>query len=486
MDAELLQQVRDDEVLCEVPSAGVAAPVFYDGADASSSAFAYAAGRLRSLDRDDSAIAAAWAARFVRRSCGPDAVAAYDDAGAWTKGMGEAFSLGFVAFLRGSAWGRTWPEPAESWRTHVASTIAACKDGDGGPELLAALDDAILGVFGRLVRKAAADGALPFGAPNTIARGPYGEPNLRNLAASTTGSGSRQRKGSIVVGEQPKETSGADTATPMFSGIDGASPRRLGPALVVVAAGLVAASLCMWALYAFALRPGERDALTAARDTLEKVRAERYSDLYQQGSERLRREKWSDFAARLGELEHLGKLTTADVPTQVAVSRDTELGRTATVSYEASGTFGDARLAFRYVDVGFSGEWRLAELTVEQHPDVVDPPYPATDEGADALARRLLYAFQVKDFDRVSQILSSTEGRDRLESFRDKLLGDGHITLVERLSIDSQTISGVEVRVATYEIETNREHRSGTIVVYLTNENGSWLTRGVESKITYR
>jgi len=104
---------------------------------------------------------------------------------------------------------------------------------------------------------------------------------------------------------------------------------------------------------------------------------------------------------------------------------------------------------------------------------------------ADAFARRFIYALEVSDYDTIDTLFPSNESRERVVKFRENLLGDGHVTLVDRLSLESKAAEGERpaFRLASYRVETSREHRAGTFIFYLSDEAGSWTCRGVEASM---
>lgn len=483
MNGEPIRQRRDGTTLCTLPTGLNRAATFLPGADATSAAFAFAAAARPMLPRDDDAIAAAWTARTVRRIAGPDAVSDYDAHGSWTVPMDEAFAHGFVAFLRGAAWGAPWPPNIAGLRTQLASTMAACPDGAEGLAVAAGLDEPIRALFGRLVAQASSRGVLPFTAPVVAPQRPYGEPEPGSTDAAAAPA---IRKASSTVG--PAASGGSERPEPAigFASLDQSSPRRFGVAVAVVVAGLLLAGVATVVLYFTALRPGRDDAARAAEATIEQLRNRQMARIYDGGAAVLRRERWPDFAARVTQPEQLGKLLDARASEPPRIERIPGVGRTAHVTYDATYVFGTASIGCRYVDVGFSGEWRLAELDVTVRPDVTEPPYPATPEGADLMARRILYAFQNHEYDAIDEILPSPEGQDRAVQFRNTLIGDGYITKVERTSLADGMVGPLPVQVATYTIETSREQRSGTLALKLVRNGGSWKAVAFETLMSFR
>lgn len=483
MNGEPIRQRRDGVTLCTVSPGTGRDSTFLPGADASSSAFAFAAKLRPSLDRDDDAIAAACAARAVRRGLGPDAVRTYDERGAWSVSMDEAFANGFVAFLRGAAWGGPWPPEAAHWRTQLAAAIASCPDGVEGREAAAALDDPTRALYSRLVVLASKLGALPFVAPDAVVQSPYAEPADGVVPATF-------RKQSSTVGPTTERGSNDPLPKPApavgFSTLDEPRPQRFLVPALLVAAGLGFIVLVVGVLYATVLRPGPEDAVRAADATIEQVRSREFSKIYDNGSAVLRRERWPEFGARIKRPETLGKMLEIESQGPARIDRIAGIGRTATVLYDVKHVFGTSSFVCRYVDVGFVGEWKLAELELTVRPDVADPPFPATADGADALARRVLYAFQQSDFATIESLVPGIDDRERVESFRNTLLGDGFITKIERTAFAEEEVKGLMVQAATYTIETNRDQRSGTLKLLLVRDALQWKVGGMETHMSFR
>lgn len=483
MTGEPIRQRRDGTTLCTVDPGPGRGPTFLPGADASSSAFAFAAKLRPSLDRDDDAIAAAWAARAVRRGIGADAVRAYDERGAWSLPMDEAFANGFVAFLRGSAWGGPWPPEAAHWRTQLAAAMASCPDGVEGREAAAALDDTIRALYSRLVVLATKLGALPFAAPEVVPLRPYVDP-VDGSAPATF------RKQSSTVGPATERGTGETQPKPApavgFSTLDEPRPQRFLVPALLVAGGLGLVVLVVGILYVTVLRPGPADAMRAADATIEQLRSREFSKIYDNGSAILRRERWPEFGARVKRPEALGKMLEVEPQGPARIDRIPGIGRTATVLYDVKHVFGTTSLVCRYVDIGFVGEWKLSELELTVRPEVADPPFPATQEGADALARRVLFAFQQSDYGTIESLVPGIDDRKRVESFRNTLLGDGFITKIEQTGFVEEEVKGIVVQAATYTIETNRDQRSGTLKLLLVRDGLKWKVGGMETKMSFR
>lgn len=487
MNDSRVRQRRDGTALCIVASGAGREVEFLPGADASSTAFAFAARLRRSLDRDDDAIASAWAARVVRRGGAAQSVRDYDEHGAWSTEMEEAFAHGFVALLRGAAWGGPWPPEAAPWRTQLAAAMASCPEGIEGRTAANALDDSSRALFIRLVALASRLGALPFTAPEIGTHRPYAEPGADAVPAT-------YRKQTVTVGPPP-DSAVADSAFAQpgarpapavgFGPVEESRPFRFVVPALVVALGLTVAAAVVATLYFTILRPGAADAAKAADTTIAQLREREFARIYDNGAPMLRREKWPEFGARVKRPESLGKMVEVSAKGEPRIDRTAGTGRMATVEYEARHVFGTSSIVCSYLDVGFSGEWKLAGFELSVRPEVAEPPYAATPEGADALARRLLYAFQQSDFETVDRICPGIENDGKVESFRDTLLGDGFITTVERTAFAEERVQGLVVQAATYTMETNRDRRSGTLKLYLLRDGSNWKVGGMQTKMSW-
>lgn len=483
MSDEPIRQRRDGLTLCTVDAGAGREPTFLPGADASSSAFGFAAKLRRSLDRDDDAIAAAWAARVVRRGLGAESVRAYDEHGAWSLPMEEAFANGFTAFLRGAAWGGPWPPDAAQWRTQLAASMASCRDGVESREASAALDDPMRALYSRLVVLASKLGALPFVAPEIGPLRPYAEP-AEGAAPATF------RKQSAQVGPSSGTEAAGHAIRPGpavgFSTLDEPRPQRFLVPALLVGLGLALVIVVVGALYFTVFRPGSADASRAADVTMEQLRSREFSRIYDTGSAVLRRERWPEFGARVKRPESLGKMLDVEVQGEPRIDRIPGIGRTATILCDAKHVFGSTSFVCRYVDVGFVGEWKLAEFDVTVRPEVPDPPFTDSPDGADALAKRVLFAFQQSDYATIDTLIPGIDDRERVESFRNTLLGDGFITKIERTGYGEEQVKGILVQAATYTIETNRDHRSGTLKLLLVRDGSNWKVGGMETNMSFR
>ncbi len=465
-------------MLCEVPLGGIRTVTWHDGADQTSTAFAFAATARPMLTRDDSAIAAGWSARVVRRHQGAEAVRSYDETGAWTPAMEEAFAYGFVAFLRTAAWNRNWPVVFDWWRTQVSAMMAACPPGDEPQGLETQLDDAISALYGRVVGIADARGALPFPAPASSRPGPGDN-------APAVGPDVRVRRRSTVIGEQTAAAVPPETHGPaMFSDLDQAAPRRLGPAVMIVGFALGVLLLGAVGMYFTVLRPSRQAATRAAETTITQLKDRKLGQLYEGASATLRQEKWVDFVARISDVTKLGKILETKM-SDATIARDPRLGRAATVTCEAECLFGHATIVCTYSDVGFSGRWLLADVQTDVRRAVTEPPYAATDDGADALARRFVYAFQNEDYATITRLIANDEGEDKLKSFRESLIGDGYVTVLERTGVDDVDYGGVVVHAVSYDVETSREQRNGLLKFFLRNDGDNWAVVGVETNMRF-
>ncbi|MBK6427452.1 MAG: hypothetical protein IPF82_14995 [Blastocatellia bacterium] len=483
MTDESIRQRRDGTVLCVIEAGFGREAEFLPSADASSSAFAFAARLRPSLSRDDDAIAAAWAARAARRALGNDGVREYDERGTWTRPMDEAFAHGFVAFLRGAAWGGPWPPEAANWRTQLAATMASCPDGHEGREVAQALDDPVRALYGRLVVLAAKLGALPFGSPELAPHRPYADPE-------SAGGPATFRKQSSTVGPSGESSAASSSERPApavgFSTLDEPRPQRFLVPALVVAAVLVLVIGTVGVLYFTVFRPSARDAERASEATIEQLRSREFSKIYDNGSAFLRRERWPEFGARVKRPESLGKMLEVTQQGPARIDRVPGFGRTATVNCDATYVFGNVSFICRYVDVGFVGEWRLAEFDAAVRPEFAEPPFEATPDGADALARRVLFAFQQSDYATIESLIPGIKDRERIQSFRNTLLGDGFITKFERTSLAEEEVNGIVVQAATYTIETNRDKRSGTLKFLLVRDALQWRVGGMETNMSFR
>ena len=98
----------------------------------------------------------------------------------------------------------------------------------------------------------------------------------------------------------------------------------------------------------------------------------------------------------------------------------------------------------------------------------------------------MLYAFQQSDFATIETLVPGIDDRERVESFRNTLLGDGFITKIERTAYAEEEVKGLLVQAATYTIETNRDQRSGTLKLLLVRDALQWKVGGMETKMSFR
>lgn len=228
--------------------------------------------------------------------------------------------------------------------------------------------------------------------------------------------------------------------------------------------------------------PDDGEVEAAASEVVERLEARDYAAIYEESSPEFKAgNPKADFAEKMEALESVGKLL--EVRRSGAPRfRDEGGARLATVPYEVGFALGEGplELTFRGDD---AGEWRLDFYSYDVTASTYDPPYPATETGADRLAHRFLFLWQNRRYDDIRRIMPLDEEAQKVEEFLSRLEPAGDLLTIERTAFGSTRRGGTVSATADYGLTF--ENGKGYITFTLEERGEEWAIDAVRYDVEY-
>jgi hypothetical protein len=249
-------------------------------------------------------------------------------------------------------------------------------------------------------------------------------------------------------------------------------------ALVVGCLWLAAVAGCGDGVVSMAPEPAR--AVSAARGVVDLLEARDYDAIYDAASPELREANTREaFAERLRPLESFGKLERAE---QVGGIGPGQSGDTLTVPFDVRYVLGEGRLEVALRADPASGAWRLTGLSYDVGAATFDPPYPATQDGADKLAHRFMFLWQTRRYDDLTRILK-LGGESRVRGFLARLEAAGPLLTMERKAYHAARSNGGPAIRLSYDLTF--ANGKGYVDFTLVDVGAEWRIDDVKYDVEY-
>jgi hypothetical protein len=141
---------------------------------------------------------------------------------------------------------------------------------------------------------------------------------------------------------------------------------------------------------------------------------------------------------------------------------------------------GTIELTFR----GRDGKWRLDHYGYDVGATTYDPPYPATEDGADKLAHRFMFLWQNRRYDDLARIMPISEDAGEVREFLARLEPAGDFLTLKRASFGSFRRAGA--LGATADFNLRFEHGRGFVVFTLLERDEQWTIDKIKYDVEYQ
>lgn len=229
--------------------------------------------------------------------------------------------------------------------------------------------------------------------------------------------------------------------------------------------------------------PGPVEIGAAVESTMERIATRDYAAIYDQASSEFRdANPKEDFLQKMQALETLGKLVDWEVKGES--SRRSDNGaEIATVPVSTTYVLGEGP-----IDLTFrrdtNGAWRLDFYRYDVAATTYDPPYPASETGADRLAHRFMFLWQSRRYDDLAKIMPLDAESGEVRDFLAKMEPAGDLLTMKRKGFSSTRKSGTLTAKADYNLRFERGR--GFIVFTLEQQGEEWAIDAIKYDVEYQ
>jgi hypothetical protein len=244
-------------------------------------------------------------------------------------------------------------------------------------------------------------------------------------------------------------------------------------------------AILVLALSAVGCGPAENGEVPdAAQQIFDLLRERRYDAIYDGAAVSFRKSNTkADFVERLRALESFGQLAEIVPAADPSIVADGET-RFANARYTARFAFAEGPFELTLRSNDMLGTWELAGYDYNVEGTTYDPPYPADAEGADQLARRFFYLWQVRRYGDLRRIMRLDEDPQKVRQFFENLENGGRLLRLDRVSYEPQTSGRRAGVLEGYSLTF--DNGKGTIVLKLVEVNDEWRLDSADYQIEYK